>query len=351
MRAQKVARIAQDIGELELAGADGGDVLVIGWGGTYGAIAAGASARAPTGKKVSHAHLRWLSPLPRDLAKSCATSSTCSSPSSTWASCAARARAVPRRRAWAQQDPGPAVQGPRDRRDAHRAGCSRSRTEMTATDREAHREGPRVRPGRPLVPGLRRLRDPRDGAAHARAARRQAREHRVRLRDRLLEPVPVLHEHVRLPHDPRPRAGDRVRPQDVAPRALRLGHHRRRRRPVDRRQPHDPRAAAQHGSQDHPVQQPDLRAHEGPVLADLGARHGDEVDADGLDRLTRQPDLARARRGGDVRRARGRHRREADGRRPARGGRARGARSSRSCRTARSSTTACGSSCATTRRA
>ena len=63
-----------------------------------------------------------------------------------------------------------------------------------------------------------------------------------------------------------------TRPQDHAPRARRLGDHRRRRRPVDRRQPHDPRAAPQHGSQDHPVQQPDLRAHQGPVLADVDAR-------------------------------------------------------------------------------
>ena len=130
-------------------------------------------------------------------------------------------------------------------------------------------------------------------------------------RHRLLEPVPVLHEHVRLPHDPRPRAGDRVGPQDHAPRARRVGDHRRRRRPVDRRQSHDPRAPAQHGSQDHPVQQPDLRAHQGPVLADLGARHARAVDADRLDRSPAQPDLARARRRRDVRRARGRHRREA----------------------------------------
>ena len=38
-----------------------------------------------------------------------------------------------------------------------------------------------------------------------------AREHRVRLRHRLRGALPVLHEHVRLPLDPRPRAGDRDR--------------------------------------------------------------------------------------------------------------------------------------------
>ena len=41
-----------------------------------------------------------------------------------------------------------------------------------------------------------------------------------------------------------------------APGSLRVGRHRRRRRAVDRRQPPDPRAAAQHGYQDPPVQQP-----------------------------------------------------------------------------------------------
>ena len=60
-------------------------------------------------------------------------------------------------------------------------------------------------------------------------------------RHRLLEPLPVLHEHVRLPHDPRPRAGGRDRAQGRAARAAGLGHHRRRRRPLDRRQPPDPR--------------------------------------------------------------------------------------------------------------
>ena len=60
-------------------------------------------------------------------------------------------------------------------------------------------------------PGLRRLRHPaRRPAADARA-RHRPREHRVHLRHRLFEPVPVLHEHLRHALDPRPRAGDRHR--------------------------------------------------------------------------------------------------------------------------------------------
>jgi len=69
LRAEKVARVAQDIGELDLHGADSGDVLVIGWGGTFGAIRQAVQHLQAQGKKVSHAHLRWLSPLEPGLAK------------------------------------------------------------------------------------------------------------------------------------------------------------------------------------------------------------------------------------------------------------------------------------------
>jgi 2-oxoglutarate ferredoxin oxidoreductase subunit alpha len=69
VRQEKVDRVAQDIGELDLSGADAGDVLVIGWGGTYGALRQAQQALAAQGKKVSHAHLRWLSPLEPGLAK------------------------------------------------------------------------------------------------------------------------------------------------------------------------------------------------------------------------------------------------------------------------------------------
>jgi len=69
VRAEKIERVAQDIGELDLAGADSGDVLIVGWGGTYGALRQAQQALATQGKKVSHAHLRWLSPLEPGLAK------------------------------------------------------------------------------------------------------------------------------------------------------------------------------------------------------------------------------------------------------------------------------------------
>jgi 2-oxoglutarate/2-oxoacid ferredoxin oxidoreductase subunit alpha len=63
VRAEKVARVAQDIGPLDLKGDESGDVLVLGWGGTFGALRAASEQLRAQGKRVSHAHLRWLSPL------------------------------------------------------------------------------------------------------------------------------------------------------------------------------------------------------------------------------------------------------------------------------------------------
>ncbi len=69
IRQQKVDRVAQDCGELDLSGGESGDVLVIGWGGTFGALRQAQQSMAAQGKKVSHAHLRWLSPIEPGLAK------------------------------------------------------------------------------------------------------------------------------------------------------------------------------------------------------------------------------------------------------------------------------------------
>jgi 2-oxoglutarate ferredoxin oxidoreductase subunit alpha len=68
-RQEKIDRVVQDIGELDLSGAESGDVLIVGWGGTYGSLRQAQQALAAQGKKVSHAHLRWLSPLEPGLAK------------------------------------------------------------------------------------------------------------------------------------------------------------------------------------------------------------------------------------------------------------------------------------------
>src|SRR5262249_31926926 len=67
-RAQKVANIANEIPELEVAGPAGGDLLVIGWGGTYGSIRTAVERAQRKGLSVAHAHLRYLNPMPRNTA-------------------------------------------------------------------------------------------------------------------------------------------------------------------------------------------------------------------------------------------------------------------------------------------
>lgn len=68
IRAEKVARIADDIPPLEVVGdAEGGDLLVIGWGSTYGAIDQAVGRVRRRGGKVSAAHLRYLNPFPANL--------------------------------------------------------------------------------------------------------------------------------------------------------------------------------------------------------------------------------------------------------------------------------------------
>jgi 2-oxoglutarate ferredoxin oxidoreductase subunit alpha len=68
LRAQKVAGIASDIPGLEVDDPDGGaTLLVLGWGGTYGPIAAAVRKVRAGGHRVAHAHLHYLNPFPRNL--------------------------------------------------------------------------------------------------------------------------------------------------------------------------------------------------------------------------------------------------------------------------------------------
>ncbi|HUJ67444.1 MAG TPA: 2-oxoglutarate ferredoxin oxidoreductase subunit alpha, partial [Acidimicrobiales bacterium] len=68
LRAAKVAGIAADIPEVEVDDPEGGaDILVLGWGSTYGAIQAGVRRVRAQGRQVAHAHLRHLNPFPRNL--------------------------------------------------------------------------------------------------------------------------------------------------------------------------------------------------------------------------------------------------------------------------------------------
>jgi 2-oxoglutarate ferredoxin oxidoreductase subunit alpha len=67
LRAQKVEAIAADVPDVVPAGDPDGDLLVVGWGSTYGAITAALRGARAKGRRVGHVHLRHLNPLPRNL--------------------------------------------------------------------------------------------------------------------------------------------------------------------------------------------------------------------------------------------------------------------------------------------
>jgi 2-oxoglutarate ferredoxin oxidoreductase subunit alpha len=66
-RAEKVRRVGQEIPPTSINGPATGDLLVVGWGGTYGSITAAVERAQAAGQSVASIHLRHLNPLPPDL--------------------------------------------------------------------------------------------------------------------------------------------------------------------------------------------------------------------------------------------------------------------------------------------
>ena len=67
LRAAKVEAIGQDVPDVVPAGDPDGDLLIIAWGSTYGAVTAALNAQRANGERIGHVHLRYLNPLPRNL--------------------------------------------------------------------------------------------------------------------------------------------------------------------------------------------------------------------------------------------------------------------------------------------
>jgi len=67
LRAEKIARVADAIPPAVAVGPESGDLLVVGWGSSHGAIAAAVDELPRSGPRVARIHLRHLNPLPRDL--------------------------------------------------------------------------------------------------------------------------------------------------------------------------------------------------------------------------------------------------------------------------------------------
>jgi 2-oxoglutarate ferredoxin oxidoreductase subunit alpha len=67
IRAAKVAAIVQDVPDVVPAGDPDGDLLIVGWGSTYGPITAALRTAREQGRRIGHVHLRHLNPLPANL--------------------------------------------------------------------------------------------------------------------------------------------------------------------------------------------------------------------------------------------------------------------------------------------
>ncbi len=68
LRAEKIAGIARDIPPTVVTGdVDDAELLVLGWGSTWGAIDGAMNQGTPPGRRIAHAHLVHLNPFPADL--------------------------------------------------------------------------------------------------------------------------------------------------------------------------------------------------------------------------------------------------------------------------------------------
>lgn len=67
MRAEKVARVAENIPELKVYGKESGDLLVVGWGGTRGYLMTAVRELQNEGKKISLVNFNYINPLPKNV--------------------------------------------------------------------------------------------------------------------------------------------------------------------------------------------------------------------------------------------------------------------------------------------
>jgi 2-oxoglutarate/2-oxoacid ferredoxin oxidoreductase subunit alpha len=67
IRAKKIENIVDDIPEAEVLGDQKGNLLVVSWGGTFGSVHTAVDKKQKEGKSVSHLHLRYLNPIPKNV--------------------------------------------------------------------------------------------------------------------------------------------------------------------------------------------------------------------------------------------------------------------------------------------
>ncbi len=69
IREEKVQRVANYIPDLEVQGEESGELLVVGWGGTYGSLTTAINQCQAQGRPVGHAHFSFIKPLPKNTAE------------------------------------------------------------------------------------------------------------------------------------------------------------------------------------------------------------------------------------------------------------------------------------------
>jgi 2-oxoglutarate ferredoxin oxidoreductase subunit alpha len=69
LRAEKIERVKNFVSDPEIEGQDKGELLILSWGSTYGIVRNALQNYKGYEKRISHYHLRWLNPLPKNLKK------------------------------------------------------------------------------------------------------------------------------------------------------------------------------------------------------------------------------------------------------------------------------------------
>lgn len=67
LREEKIKRVANSIPEQKVLGEKTGDLLVISWGGTFGAVQMGVKELQSRGEKISLIHMRYINPMPKNI--------------------------------------------------------------------------------------------------------------------------------------------------------------------------------------------------------------------------------------------------------------------------------------------
>ena len=66
IRAEKVQRVKNDIPEIKADFNETGDLLVVGWGGTFGSLHSATKELSKSGYRIGHAHFNYINPLPKN---------------------------------------------------------------------------------------------------------------------------------------------------------------------------------------------------------------------------------------------------------------------------------------------